>query len=307
MSATRPDPAELSKNGMIPQKQKGYFAMRLHAVGGDFTVEQMAKILEVAGTFGKGKIHLSTRQGVEIHFVHETLLEEARQALESAGISMGASGPRVRVVTACPGEATCRWGIIETKEIARVLDRAYFRREMPYKFKIAVTGCPHNCAKASENDVGVMGGIRPAWQASACSDCGACVKTCPAGAIEKAGDAYVVDSARCINCSVCTSTCPTAAWTALERGYILWLGGTMGKRPRFATRRAELVPTKERLYALVDRAIEYYRAHGRKKERFGHTIDRIGVEESLEAIFGGPDGHAGAAAGRRPAPRERSG
>lgn len=287
MSAKSPDPAELSKNGIIRQKQEGYFAMRLHAVGGDFTVEQMKKIIEVADRFGRGRIHLSTRQGIEIHFVHETLLEAARQALESAGIEMGASGPRVRVVTACPGEATCRWGIIETKEVARDLDRMYFRQAMPYKFKIAVTGCPHNCAKASENDVGVMGGIRPAWQASGCNDCGACVKTCPVGAIEKTGDSYVVDSTRCISCSICTSSCPTGAWKALERGYILWLGGTMGKRPRFATRSAGLIPTKEKLYALVEKAIEYYRANGRKKERFGHTLDRVGLEKSMEVIFRG--------------------
>lgn len=288
MSATRLDPAELSRNGMIRQKQEEYFVIRLHSVGGDFSVEQMKKVLEVAERFGKGHVHLSTRQGIEIHFVHDTLLEAARQELESAGVSMGVSGPRVRVVTACPGGATCRWGIIETKEIARDLDRVYFRQEMPYKFKIAVTGCPHNCAKASENDVGVMGGIRPTWEASACNDCGACVKACPVDAIEEIDGNYAVDSTRCINCNICTSTCPTGAWTALERGYILWLGGTMGKKPRLATRRTELIPTKERLYVLIDRAVAYYRANGHKKERFGHTIDRMGVEKSLETIFGKP-------------------
>jgi dissimilatory sulfite reductase (desulfoviridin) alpha/beta subunit len=287
MSITRLDPGELSKNGIIRQKQEEYLALRLHVVGGDFTVEQMKKIIEVADRFGRGRIHLSTRQGVEIHFVHETLLEAARQTLESAGIEMGASGPRVRVVTACPGEATCRWGIIETKEIACDLDRMYFRQETPYKFKIAVTGCPHNCAKASENDVGVMGGIKPVWQASGCNDCRACVKTCPVGAIEKAGDVYVVDSTRCISCSICTSSCPTGGWKALERGYILWLGGTMGKTPRFATRSPGLIATKERLYALIEKAIEYYRANGRRKERFGHTLDRMGLEGSIEAIFRG--------------------
>ena len=33
-----------------------------------------------------------------------------------------------------------------------------------------------------------------------------------------------------------------------------------------------------------DRAIEYYRAKGREKERFGHTMDRIGVETVLKEI-----------------------
>lgn len=41
---------------------------------------------------------------------------------------------------------------------------------------IAVTGCPNNCARATENDNGVMGAIVPGWDAVACNDCGACAK-----------------------------------------------------------------------------------------------------------------------------------
>jgi len=284
MSEQHFDLAELKKVGMIQQKQKEYFAMRLHAIGGDFTGDQMRKVIDVAERFGKGRIHLSTRQGIEIHFVHHTQLETARKELESAGIAMGACGPRIRIVTACPGEATCKWGIIETKEVAHDLDRVWFRQETPYKFKLAVTGCPHNCAKANENDIGVMGGVIPGWDAGGCSDCGLCLNVCPTGAIEKIDDRYVIDFSRCINCSICTSNCPTGAWTAVERGYILWLGGTLGKIPRLATRLPGLVDSKERLYQLIDKAIAYYRETGRKKERFGHTMDRVGVETVLKEI-----------------------
>jgi len=287
MSETQLDLTELRKVGMIQQKQKDYFAMRLHAVAGDFTGDQMRKVIEVAERFGKGQIHLSTRQGIEIHFVHHTQLETARKELESAGIAMGACGPRIRIVTGCPGEATCKWGIIETKEIAHHLDQTYFRQETPYKFKLAVTGCPHNCAKANENDIGVMGGINPAWDAAACSDCGLCLNVCPTGAIQKVDDNYVIEPSRCINCSICTANCPTGAWTAKERGYILWLGGTLGKIPRLATKVPGLIESKEQLYRLIDRAIAYYRAVGRKKERFGHTMDRLGVEGVLKEITNG--------------------
>ncbi len=287
MSETVLDLTELRKVGMIQQKQKGYFAMRLHAVAGDFTAEEIKKVAEVAQKFGRGQIHLSTRQGIEIHFVPQENLEPARRELESAGITMGACGPRIRIVMACPGEATCKWGIIETKEIAHYLDAAYFRQDTPYKFKLSVTGCPHNCAKATENDVGVMGGIEPVWERSTCSDCELCVNVCPTKAIEKIEGNYVLDSSKCINCSICTSNCPTGAWTPIRHGYILWIGGTMGKTPRFATRVPGLIESKEALYGLIDRAIAYYRANGRKKERFGHTIDRIGLEQVMKEITNG--------------------
>jgi dissimilatory sulfite reductase (desulfoviridin) alpha/beta subunit len=152
---------------------------------------------------------------------------------------------------------------------------------------MAVTGCPHNCAKASENDLGVMGGIIPEWVEDSCSDCGLCVSICPTKAIRQVGHEYVVDLPKCINCSICTASCPTGAWKIASKGYILWIGGTMGKIPRLATRLGDLVESEERLYELVKNTVEYYRRTGRKKERFGHTIDRIGPEIVKEAILNG--------------------
>jgi anaerobic sulfite reductase subunit C len=287
------DLAALKKVGMIQQRQKEYFAMRLRAVGGDLTTEQLRKIADVADKYGRSGVHLSTRQGVEIHYVHHTHLEEARQELASAGVGMGACGPRVRIVVACPGNTTCRWGIIDTKEIARELDSRYFGVETPHKFKMAVTGCPHNCAKATENDIGVMGAILPRWDAGKCIDCQLCVNTCPTKAIrrDKGPDEdaarYILDEDKCIHCSICTSSCPVNAWTPAATGYNLFIGGTMGKVPRLATLLKKLIADKEELYALIAKSLRYYQANGRKRERFGHTIDRIGIEKVKEAILNG--------------------
>jgi len=285
--------AAYKKVGMIQQRQKEYFAMRLRAIGGDLTAEQLRKIADVADKYGRSGVHLSTRQGVEIHYVHHTHLEEARQELASAGVGMGACGPRVRIVVACPGNATCRWGIIDTKAVARDLDQRYFGVETPHKFKMAVTGCPHNCAKATENDIGVMGAILPRWDAGKCIDCQLCVNTCPTKAILRDkgsnGDAarYVLDEAKCINCSLCTSSCPVNSWTPAATGYNLFIGGTMGKIPRLATLLKRLVPSKEELYRLIENSLRYYQKHGRKRERFGHMIDRIGVEKVKQEILNG--------------------
>lgn len=287
MSEKEFDLAALKKVGMIQQKQKEYFAMRLHAVGGDFTSAQLMKVADVAQKYGRGQLHLSTRQGIEIHFVHHGHLEEARKELDSVGVTMGACGPRIRIIVACPGDLTCRWGIIDTKAIAHKLDEKYFRQETPHKFKLSVTGCPHNCAKATENDIGVMGGILPAWDKASCSDCGLCLNICPTGAISKINDDYILDEAKCLYCSICTSGCPEGSWRVAKRGYILWIGGTMGKIPRLGTRLGGLIENTDRLYELIDRTINYYRHNGRKKERFGHTINRIGTEKVNEEILHG--------------------
>lgn len=286
MSEPEFDLAALKKVGMIQQKQPEYFALRLHGVGGEFSAAQLQKVAEVARQYGRGQVHLSTRQGIEIHYVHYTKLEEARQELEKAGILMGACGPRIRVVVACPGERTCRWGIIDTQKIARELDERYFRQDTPHKFKMAVTGCPHNCAKATENDLGIMGGIRPAWHPESCTHCNLCVNTCPTGAICQKDGAYLLEESKCINCSICTSNCPTDSWVAAKKGYMVWIGGTMGKIPRLASK-LKTVETEEELYQLVGRIVAYYRKNGRKRERFGHMIDRIGETRVKEELLHG--------------------
>ena len=276
---------ELKKIGMIQQKQKEYFVLRLRAVAGDLNATQLRRIAEISEKYGQGWVHLSTRQGVEIHHVHQSHLEKSRKELEEVDIQMGACGPRVRVVVCCPGNDTCGWGIIETKEIARYLDARYFRSDTPHKFKMGVTGCPHNCAKSTENDIGVMGGILPAWFREECIYCNMCLNVCPADAIYKENDEFLHNQDKCINCSICTSSCPTSAWKPIKRGFNLTIGGTMGKNQRIGSMLKKLIENKEELYNLIENAIDYYRKHGRKRERFGIMIDRIGLEKVKEEIL----------------------
>lgn len=287
MADWKVDLAAMKKIGMIQQKQKEYFALRLRAVGGDLTPTQFRKVAEVAETYGDSKIHLTTRQGIEIHNVHHTKLINAKEELSKARISMGACGPRVRIVVACPGAATCRWGIIDTKSISKYIDRIYFGVETPHKFKFGITGCPHNCAKASENDIGIMGAILPKWLSGECSDCDLCINLCPTGAIYKENDEYRLNEEKCIYCSICTSSCPTEAWTPDISGFLLLIGGTMGKIPRLATRVGGIIQDQDILKKAVAVSLEYYQKNGRKKERFGHSIDRIGVDKVIGDILNG--------------------
>ena len=159
---------------------------------------------------------------------------------------------------------------------------------------MAVTGCSNNCTKASENDIGIRGAKEPEWIGSSCCDCGLCLKFCPVQAIERKqigrgknkGYRYDIDRESCIGCSVCTMQCPGEAWVVARQGYNLYIGGTMGKIPRFASLLKKQVEGEEELYDLIDKALSCYRKHGRKKERFGHMIDRIGLETVKAEILG---------------------
>ena len=52
----------------------------------------------------------------------------------------------------------------------------------------------------------------------------------------------------------------------------------MGKMPRLGTLLKKLINSTDELHILIERALRYYQKNGRKKERFGHMIDRIGLE-----------------------------
>ncbi len=271
----------------ISQTQKDLFAIRLRAVGGNLTAEQFRAVAEVAERYGAGGLHLTTRQGIEIHNVHKDNLINAQEALEKAGLRMGATGSRVRIIIACPGNATCRFGCIDTRAIAEEVDRRYFRMDVPYKLKMGVTGCPNNCGKAREADIGVMGIRTPRWSAEACTQCGACVQLCPVQAISCENDQYLRNTDRCINCSACSVLCPAKAWGPESFGYTLLIGGTLGKKPRLAVPLKENIQKTGELFELIDRTIEFFKANGRKKERLGHLIDRLGQDIVFQTLLNG--------------------
>jgi len=279
------DLAAMRKVGTLQQRQPEFFVLRVRFPAGDATAKQLTVLSAVSQQYGRGEVHLSVRQGAEIPFVHQDQVLAARKALEDGGLLMGACGPRVRAVVTCPGNTICRWGIIDTKTISRRLDKEWFAEETPHKFKFTVTGCPHNCAKATENDFGIMGGIRPKWAGEACTHCDLCLTVCPTNAIVKTGERYEVDFSKCIYCSICTSSCPTDDWKKEAEGYLVWIGGTMGKVPRLATLLTGLIEDVEQVFKLVSSTVAFYRTKGRKKQRFGHFLDSYGVEKAKAEIL----------------------
>lgn len=276
---------ELKRIGIIAQKQKDTFLIRLRTVGGDMTAEELNVVARVSTKFGGSRVHVTTRQALEIHDIHIDNLQAAREELEQNGIVLGVCGPRGRGIVSCPGSATCTSGIIATKELAAELDAAYFRQDAPHKFKLGISGCPNNCSKPVENDIGIMGGVLPGWDREACISCRLCVSICPARAISQQDKAFILDTDKCILCGLCIRNCSSAAWTPQKTGYTLYLGGTMGKKPRLGTKAKALIESKEELLRSIRQAFDYYRANGRKKERFGHTLDRIGVDKAFAEIF----------------------
>lgn len=277
------DYASLKKGGFMRQKQKGYFSLRLQVVGGNLTAENIKTVSEVAEKYGKGYVHMTSRQGIEIPFIKFDDIEEVKAELAKGGVKPGVCGPRVRTVTACQGSEVCPSGCIDTYALAKELDEHYFGRELPHKFKFGVTGCQNNCLKAEENDLGIKGGMVVTCNQDACIKCGVCVKACREGAISLTDDGIVLDAAKCNNCGRCVKACPTDAWEG-ESGYIVSFGGLFGNKIYRGENLLPIIKDKETLFRVSDAAIKFFEDNAKPGERFRLTLQRVGEEEFRKVI-----------------------
>ena len=281
--AQKVDYAALKKGGYMRQKQKGYGSLRLAVVGGNLTAENIKTVAEVAEKYGRGYVHMTSRQGIEIPFIKVEELAEVKEALAKGGVGTGVCGPRVRTVTACQGSEVCPSGCIDTYTLAKELDARYFGRELPHKFKFGVTGCRNNCLKAEENDVGIKGASIVEWEEAACINCGICEKTCRVDAISTVDGKIVLDEEKCNNCGRCVKACPTDAWKATP-AFEVSFGGLFGNRVYKGENYLPLVTSEEQLFRITDAAIQFFDDNANPGERFRMTLERVGLDKFEEKI-----------------------
>jgi dissimilatory sulfite reductase (desulfoviridin) alpha/beta subunit len=279
------DLKNLKSGGFMKQKEKDLFSVRLRVIGGYIRSNQLTKLVEIANKYGKGHLHLTTRQGIEIPYVHFNDFDKLRQELAEVDLAIGACGPRVRTITACQGEI-CSHGLISPQELARIIDEKFFGRSgYPHKFKIGIAGCPNSCTKPYENDFGIMGTIEKDFIAENCNGCGLCLEVCPIQTIYLDNENIArYDPKKCIGCGECVFICPTGAWEKKREGYVIFVGGRMGKFPKLGVRLGT-VWEKETLFSFLEKTLEFYKREGIKGERFGETLERLGLEYYKEKIF----------------------
>ena len=277
------DYASLKAGGFMRQKQKDTFSLRLRVVGGTVTVEQLETIAAVARKYGQDYVHLTSRQGVEIPFIRLEDIEQVKDDLAAGHVQPGVCGPRVRTVTACQGGRCCPSGCIDALAVATELDRRYFGRQLPHKFKFGVTGCQNNCLKAEENDLGVKGGMEVRWAEEECVHCGVCEKACRRSAIAIQDAQIVLDRTRCNHCGRCVTACPTGAWHG-KSGYLVSFGGTFGNFIHKGTELLPLIEDDETLWRVADAAIDYFAEHAKPGERFAKTLERLGWEDFIAKV-----------------------
>lgn len=279
------DYSALKKGGFMRQVQKNHFSMRLKVVGGNLTADQLIAIAEISKKYGKGYVHLTARQGVEIPFIKLEDIESVKSELESKDVFTGFCGPRVRTVTACQGSEICPSGCISTHPLAQQIADRYQGRELPHKFKFGIAACANNCLKAEENDIGIKGGYAVELMSEHCNLCGVCEKVCRVKAIAQVDNKIAVDSDKCNCCGRCVKSCPNDAWK-YELGYILFFGGTFGNLIAKGEQCFPIIHDLETFFRVTDAALDFYDAYANAGERFRVAINRVGWDQFQKHVEG---------------------
>jgi NAD(P)H-nitrite reductase large subunit len=146
---------DILEKGAIVQRDKETYAIAPHIPGGVTSPAALRKIADVAERFGAQALKITSAQRIAIVGLAEEKLDEVWAALdEKPGAAIGLC---VRSVKICPGTTFCKRGQQDSVGVGMELDRKYHGMELPWKFKMGVSGCANDCAEVCIKDVGLIG------------------------------------------------------------------------------------------------------------------------------------------------------
>lgn len=133
---------------------------------GGMNAEQLEVLAELAEEYSDDILHVTTRQDVQLHFVHLDDTPDLMRRLAAVGITTReACGNVVRNVTACPKSGCCKTETFDVTPYAQATHEFVLghpdTQDFGRKFKIAFSGCAEEaCALASLHDAGCIAKTR---------------------------------------------------------------------------------------------------------------------------------------------------
>jgi nitrite reductase (NADH) large subunit len=125
--------------------------------GGTTTAAELRAIADVVDKFNIPTVKITGGQRVDMLGVRKEDLQAVWRDLNAAGMVSGhAYGKALRTVKTCVGSEWCRFGVQDSTAMGVALEKATWGSWHPHKVKLAVSGCPRNCAEATIKDFGVV-------------------------------------------------------------------------------------------------------------------------------------------------------
>ncbi|WP_137817146.1 nitrite reductase large subunit NirB [Pseudomonas sp. 2FG] len=129
--------------------------------GGVTNPSELRRIADVADKYNVPMVKVTGGQRIDLLGIKKEDLPAVWKELDMP--SGHAYGKSIRTVKTCVGSEFCRFGTQNSTQLGIDLEHDLFNMWSPHKVKLAVSGCPRNCAEAGIKDVGVIG-VDSGWE-----------------------------------------------------------------------------------------------------------------------------------------------
>jgi len=143
-------------------QRDGTFSVVPQMRGGVTSPEQLRRIADVAEKYDVKLVKLTGGQRIDLLGIRKEDLPAVWADLDMP--SGYAYGKSFRTVKTCVGSDFCRFGVGDSTALGIALETRYQGLESPAKLKLAVSGCPRNCAESLCKDVGVVAVEGGRWE-----------------------------------------------------------------------------------------------------------------------------------------------
>jgi dissimilatory sulfite reductase beta subunit len=274
------------------------------------STDLIREICEVADKHCGGHVRWTTRNNVEFMVDNKAklkpLVDDLRRRKFEGGSNkfpIGGTGAGVTNIVHTQGWVHCHTPAIDASGIVKaVLDELYddfCGMRLPAQVRISLACCLNMCGAVHCSDIAILGVHRkPPFvendRVSKVCEVPLAIAACPTAAIKPSKveefKSVAVNNERCMFCGNCYTMCPAMPLANRDGdGVALWVGGKVSNSrcaPKFSKLAVPYIPNEPPRWPTtvktIKRIVDLYAKDGKRYERIGEWIERIGWERFFE-------------------------
>lgn len=142
-------------------QKDGTFSVIPQMKGGVTNAGELRRIADVADKYAVPMLKVTGGQRIDLLGIKK---EDLVDVWKDLGMNSGhAYGKSIRTVKTCVGSEFCRFGTQNSTQMGIDLETMLANMWSPHKVKLAVSGCPRNCAESGIKDVGIIA-VDSGWE-----------------------------------------------------------------------------------------------------------------------------------------------
>jgi nitrite reductase (NADH) large subunit len=155
-------------------QKDGTFSVIPRIYGGVTSADDLIRIGEVAKKYNVPTVKITGGQRIDLLGVSK---ENLPKVWKDLGMPSGYAYTKAfRTCKTCVGSEWCRFGTNDSTALGIAIENRFQGIEFPAKVKMAVSGCPRNCAESTVKDIGVIATEGGEWEVSLGGAAGASVR-----------------------------------------------------------------------------------------------------------------------------------